>query len=77
MDTRRDFVFVSDLVGVALKAVEGVGRSGVYHVSSGSDVSIKDLYDATILALGSGPTETSRCARAIRTTRRPSCSTPR
>ncbi len=51
MDTRRDFVFVEDLVAVALKAVGGGGESGVYHVSSGSDVSIKELFDATVKAL--------------------------
>jgi UDP-glucose 4-epimerase len=52
MDTRRDFVFVDDLVEVALKAVDGGGESGVYHVSSGSDVSIKELFDATVKAMG-------------------------
>jgi UDP-glucose 4-epimerase len=52
MDTRRDFVFVDDLVAVAMKAIDGVGDSGVYHVSSGSDVSIKELFDATIEAMG-------------------------
>ena len=52
MDTRRDFVFVEDLVAVALKAIDGAGESGVYHVSSGSDVSIKELFDATIKAMG-------------------------
>jgi UDP-glucose 4-epimerase len=51
MDTRRDFVFVDDLVEVALKAVDGEGESGVYHVSSGSDVSIKELFDATLKAM--------------------------
>jgi len=51
MDSRRDFVYVDDLVDVALKAVEGGGESGVYHVSSGSDVSIKELFDATIKAM--------------------------
>jgi UDP-glucose 4-epimerase len=40
MDTRRDFVFVDDLADVAMKAIDGGGESGVYHVSSGSDVSI-------------------------------------
>ena len=52
MDTRRDFVFVDDLVSVAMKAVDGGGESGVYHVSSGSDVSIKELFDATVKAMG-------------------------
>jgi UDP-glucose 4-epimerase len=52
MDTRRDFVFVDDLADVAMKAIDGGGESGVYHVSSGSDVSIKELFDATIKAMG-------------------------
>jgi UDP-glucose 4-epimerase len=51
VDTRRDFVFVDDLVAVAMKAVDGVGQ-GVYHVSSGADVSIKELFDATVAAMG-------------------------
>jgi UDP-glucose 4-epimerase len=51
MDSRRDFVYVDDLVDVALKAVDGGGETGVYHVSSGSDVSIKELFDATIKAM--------------------------
>ncbi len=52
-DTRRDFLFVTDLVDVAAKALAGTG-SGAYHVSSGSDVAIKDLFDATTAALDLG-----------------------
>jgi UDP-glucose 4-epimerase len=52
-DTRRDFLFVTDLVDVVVKAIDGAG-SGAYHVSSGSDVAIKDLFDATTSALGLG-----------------------
>ena len=52
VDTRRDFVYVDDLLGVAISAVDGRGESGIYHVSSGSDVSIKDLFDATVKAMG-------------------------
>ena len=51
MDTRRDFIFVDDLTDCVLKAIDGAGRSGPYHISSGSDYSIKELYDATIKAL--------------------------
>ncbi len=51
MDTRRDFIFVDDLVEVALKALDGVGQKGHYHVSSGSDYAIKELFDATVKAL--------------------------
>jgi UDP-glucose 4-epimerase len=51
MDTRRDFIFVDDLVDCVLKAVDGAGRQGPYHISSGADYSIKELYDDTIKAL--------------------------
>ncbi len=52
MNTRRDFIYVDDLVAVVMKAIDGAGRSGPYHVSSGSDYSIKELFDATVSALG-------------------------
>jgi UDP-glucose 4-epimerase len=45
IDTRRDFVFVSDLVAVVLKAIDGTGH-GYYHVSSGKDARIADVYFA-------------------------------
>ena len=51
MDTRRDFVYVDDLVNVVMGAVNGKGH-GTFHVSSGSDVSIKDLFDETTDSLG-------------------------
>lgn len=51
MDTRRDFIYVQDLVNVVMQAIDGTGR-GAYHVSSGSDYAIKELFDATIKALG-------------------------
>jgi UDP-glucose 4-epimerase len=51
MDTRRDFIYVDDLIDVVEQAVvEGKGH-GHYHISSGSDFSIKELFDATIAAL--------------------------
>jgi UDP-glucose 4-epimerase len=52
MDTRRDFIYVQDLVDVVMKAVDGRGSRGAYHVSSGADYSIKQLFDATVAALG-------------------------
>ena len=52
MDTRRDFVYVDDLVDLLVRALRGKGAAGVYHASSGSDFSIQELYDATIAALG-------------------------
>jgi UDP-glucose 4-epimerase len=52
MDTRRDFVFVSELIDVLEKAIDGSGGAGAYHVSSGGDYSIQELFDATVAALG-------------------------
>jgi UDP-glucose 4-epimerase len=52
METRRDFIFVHDLVDLVLKTLRGEGSSGAYHVSSGSDYAIKELFDATVKALG-------------------------
>jgi UDP-glucose 4-epimerase len=52
MDTRRDFIYVQDLIDLVVQAVDGEGASGVYHASSGSDFSIKELFDATVEALG-------------------------
>jgi UDP-glucose 4-epimerase len=50
MDTRRDFVYIDDMVECIMIAVDGKGKE-TYHISSGSDVSIKELFDATTTAL--------------------------
>ncbi len=52
MNTRRDFIFVKDLVEVVTKALNGVGSPGYYHISSGSDFAVKELFDATVAAMG-------------------------
>src|SRR5262249_25892173 len=51
VDTRRDFVYVDDLLEVVIAALKGTGE-GVYHVSSGSDHAIKELFDAVVDAMG-------------------------
>jgi len=50
VNTRRDFIFVSDLIDIVEKAVDGVG-SEFYHVSTGKDYSIKEIYDAVASAM--------------------------
>jgi UDP-glucose 4-epimerase len=51
MDTRRDFIYVDDLIDVVVQAaIDGVGHRH-YHVSTGSDYAIKELFDATLAAL--------------------------
>ena len=47
----RDFVFIDDLVDVVISAIHGEGEKGYYHISSGSDYSIKELFDETVNAL--------------------------
>lgn len=50
VDSRRDFVFIDDLVRVAVAAV--ARGKGIYHVSSGTDKSVEELYYAVATALG-------------------------
>lgn len=52
MNTRRDFIYVADLVDVVIKAIDGMGKKGYYHISSGSDFSIKELFEETVTAMG-------------------------
>ncbi len=54
-DTRRDFIYVDDVIDVVVMALQGKARSGVYHIASGSDVAIQELYAATVHALGFHP----------------------
>ena len=50
-DSRRDFLFVGDLVDLVLQAFDG-GPAGHYHISTGRDFAIAELYDAVSAALG-------------------------
>lgn len=50
-ESRRDFVFVGDLAPIVVKACDGTGH-GAYHFSSGTDVAISELFEATAKALG-------------------------
>jgi len=43
VNTKRDFVFIEDLCDIVMKAVSGTGH-GYYHISTGKDFSIKELY---------------------------------
>ena len=50
MDTRRDFIFIDDLVDCVMHAVDGGGH-GAYHISSGADFSIQELFDEVARSL--------------------------
>lgn len=47
---RRDFCYAGDLAKVVVRAAHGTGR-GAYHFSTGTDVAIRELYDAMVRAL--------------------------
>ena len=47
---RRDFCFAGDLATIVVRAADGTGH-GTYHFSTGSDVSITELYDAVVRAM--------------------------
>jgi UDP-glucose 4-epimerase len=51
MDTRRDFIYVQDLVDLVMMAIDGKGHKGYYHASSGRDFAIKSLFDHTLKAM--------------------------
>ncbi len=51
VNTRRDFIFVSDAAEVIIKALDGMGERGFYHISSGGDCAVKELFDQTVTAL--------------------------
>lgn len=51
VDTRRDFIFIDDLIDVVMMAIDGKGQNGSYHISSGADSAIKELFEATLKAL--------------------------
>lgn len=52
VDTRRDFIYIDDLVDVVIMAINGKGERGYYHISTGKDYAIKELYDEVVEALG-------------------------
>jgi UDP-glucose 4-epimerase len=52
VDTRRDFVYIADLVRAAVMFAEPHTPGGVWHVGSGRDVAIADVYHHVRLAMG-------------------------
>jgi UDP-glucose 4-epimerase len=52
VDTRRDFIYIDDVVEVLVKSVYGKGNRKYYHISTGKDYSIRDLYELASKELG-------------------------
>jgi UDP-glucose 4-epimerase len=54
VDTRRDFVYIADLVRAAVMFAEPHTPGGVWHVGSGRDVAIAEVYEQVREAMGLG-----------------------
>jgi UDP-glucose 4-epimerase len=54
VDTRRDFLFIDDLVDLVMKLGDA---TGIFHVATGTDRSIKEVYDtvAEIMGIDAAP----------------------
>lgn len=50
VDSRRDFVYIDDLVNLVVQAIDQE-KTGTYHVSTGRDYAISQLYEAVCGAL--------------------------
>jgi UDP-glucose 4-epimerase len=44
VNTRRDYIYITDLVSLVMRAINGEGKKGYYHIATGSDNSIGDVY---------------------------------
>jgi UDP-glucose 4-epimerase len=55
VDTRRDFVYIADLVRAAVMFAEPNTPGGVWHIGSGRDVAIEDIYADVREAMGLEP----------------------
>lgn len=51
VNTRREYIYIDDMVKYLIAAVDGVGR-GVYHISTGKDQEISILYDIISSIMG-------------------------
>jgi UDP-glucose 4-epimerase len=49
--TRRTFIYVQDLIDLIERIVNGEGKRNYYHVASGKDNAIMDIYEAISVAL--------------------------
>jgi UDP-glucose 4-epimerase len=57
VDTRRDFVYIADLVRAAVMFAEPHTPGGVWHIGSGGDVEIAEVYEQVRAALDLPPDE--------------------
>ncbi len=51
-NTRRDFVYIDDLVSLVIRAVNGEGEKNYYHISTGEDFPIITIFDIMANLMG-------------------------
>jgi len=54
VNTRRDFVYIEDLVKLIVRSVQGEGNKNYYHISTGRDYSILEIHQVMLSILGDG-----------------------
>lgn len=52
VDSRRDFIYISDLTKLLVSCVEGKGTKNYYHASTGSNVSMVEIHRRMLSILG-------------------------
>jgi len=57
VDTKRDFIYIDDVVDCTCKAIRSSVKKGYYHISTGTDHTIKELFERTLEILGKNKTE--------------------
>ncbi len=51
-DTRRDYVAMADFLDLFDRIIDVSAPKGVYHLSTGSDISIKEIFDTVAAGIG-------------------------
>ena len=47
VNTKRDFIFINDVVNVIVKSINGQGTKNQYNIATGKDIPIKKLFSLT------------------------------
>jgi len=50
-DTHRDFVYIHDVIDIVIRSMNGEGNEKSYHISTGKDIAIKEIYNNIALSL--------------------------
>ena len=61
--SRRDFIYIDDLVKIVIDNINGIGDKSVYHISSGEDCSIEEIFQLVAKELNITEDVKSSCGR--------------